>query len=249
MVDIQTHKQTILNELQEEVMNIQLPERTTECMICLQDVSCIRIHCSVSICLECFPRYFVNYDYQLKCLICGKFDEYENVFPTQAFIKSLYQLDSTSEMMKNIDFQICTCGSYAINETMYSKQQCSSCKRWLCFFCDSDWDESKGMKNQLYTCTQNCLYETKLLYKLVPLSMNLEVQVSNRRCCPKCYYTGDYEVGKCKYHSCKCGHQFCFICLETEEDCKTKYKSAYNRPCAAIKKQEYTHFPRICKSE
>ncbi|CAF1615520.1 unnamed protein product, partial [Didymodactylos carnosus] len=31
----------------------------------------------------------------------------------------------------------------------------------------------------------------------------------------------------------------------TEEDCKTKYKSEYNIPCTAIKKQEYTHFPRI----
>ena len=71
------------------------------------------------------------------------------------------------------------------------------------------------------------------------------MQVPNRRCCPKCFQCGSYDQ-KCKYHKCKCGYTFCFICLKSEADCKRDFKSAYNRPCGNVVQQTFSMFPRLC---
>ena len=246
MVDLDSHKATILGDLQDELRKIPTQADNAECMICTEEKKCIKFCCSSIICKECFPDYFLHTDYKINCMTCNKTMTPEKVFVTPQFIQSLVQLDETKLMARNIDFQICTCGAFCVNSTMYAKQKCSNCQRWLCFFCNSDWNErEKKMLNEPYSCRVNCFWETKLTIQLVTLAYNENMKVPSRRCCPKCFEFGAYD-SKCKYHRCTCGHRFCFICLETEEDCKRKYKSAYNRPCRDIVQQAYTMFPRLC---
>ncbi|CAF1138353.1 unnamed protein product [Adineta steineri] len=127
---------------------------------------------------------------------------------------------------------------------MSAKQQCSSCQRWLCFFCNRTWND-QTMKDLMYTCTSECEYQRRIQYDLVPLLHAPTIMVPDRRCCPNCFLSGGYGTA-CKYHSCPyCRHQFCFICLETEADCKEKYKSSAYAKCIDVQKQNYSMFPRI----
>ncbi|CAF2752098.1 unnamed protein product [Rotaria sp. Silwood2] len=80
------------------------------------------------------------------------------------------------------------------------------------------------------------------------LAYNTAMKVANRRCYPKCFECGSYD-SKYKYHVCKCGHKFCFICLKTEEECKRDFKSAYNQPCGAVAQQTFHIFPRLCHEQ
>ncbi|CAF2369033.1 unnamed protein product [Rotaria sp. Silwood2] len=249
LVDIDSHKATILVDLQDELRKIPTQQTNSECMICTEEKMCIKFCCSSIICKECFPNYFANYDYKIICLTCNKTVSPDKVFVTPQFIQSLVQLDETTLMARNIDFQICTCGALSINSTMYAKQKCNNCQRWLCFFCNSDWDETvKKMRNEKYTCKVNCFWETKITYQLVSLAYNTAMKVANRRCYPKCFECGSYD-SKYKYHVCKCGHKFCFICLKTEEECKRDFKSAYNQPCGAVAQQTFHIFPRLCHEQ
>lgn len=249
MVDIESHKATILVDLQDELRKIPTQQTNSECAICLEEKRCIKYCCSSIICKECFPNNFVHCDYKIVCITCNKTLVPETVFVTPEFIQSLTQLDETAMMARNIDFQICTCGTFSINETMYAKQQCGQCKRWFCFFCNEDWDEQgKKMKNEKYTCKVNCTWEMKIVYQNVDFAYNSRMKVPNRRCCPNCFECGAYD-SKCKYHRCKCGLTFCFICLKSEEDCKRIYKSSFNRSCGNLAQQSFTMFPRLCQGD
>jgi len=249
MVDIESHKATILVDLQDELRKVPTQLENSECTICLEEKRCIKYCCSTIICKECFPDNFVHSDYKIVCLTCNKTLPAETVFVTPQFIQSLNQLDETAMMARNIDFQICTCGTFSINETMYAKQQCGHCKRWFCFFCNEDWDErEKKMKNEKYTCRVNCTWEMKITYQLVTFAYNSEMKIPSRRCCPKCFECGGYDA-KCKYHKCKCGFTFCFICLNSEADCKRINKSSYSRPCGNFVQQTFAMFPRLCNGK
>ena len=176
---------------------------------------------------------------------CGKLIDYRAFFKTTDFIDRWSVLCDVMDMIKNIDCQICYCGALLLNMTMYSKQQCSNCHRWLCFFCNRTWNDEL-MENKRYTCSDDdCEYQRRLVFELVPLEHNKAIMVPDRRCCPKCYIVGGYGA-QCKYHSCPhCKHQFCFICLETENDCKAIYKSRHNHQCTSVKNQDYSMFPRM----
>ncbi|CAF1147939.1 unnamed protein product [Didymodactylos carnosus] len=241
MVDIGTHKATVLTDLADELRKIPVQSTNRQCLLCLDDKLCLKL-CCTDICKECFPGNFINYDYKLKCYVCSKIVPNENFFKTNEFIQSLKKLDHTSELVKKIDFQICHCGSLALNETMYSKQQCQQCSRWMCFFCSADWDDTR-MKNQKHTCTVNCVWETRLNYQSESWH---ESTLPNRRCCPKCALCGSRD-DKCKYHTCLCGHVFCFICLAAKADCEKAHPgvSCYNRCTTDDKKQDYSIFPRL----
>ncbi|CAF0992117.1 unnamed protein product [Adineta ricciae] len=246
MVDLDSHKATILVDLQDELRKIPTQNTNCQCMICTEEKKCIKYCCSSIICKECFPNSFVYADYKVVCLTCNKVLPPESIFVTKQFIQSLIQMDETKRMARNIDFQICTCGAFGINSTMYAKQKCNNCQRWFCFFCNEDWNETeKKMKNDKYSCRVNCFWETKITYQLVTLEYNKDMKLPNRRCCPKCMECGSYDL-KCKYHGCKCGHTFCFICLKSQADCQRDFKSAYNQPCGAVAQQTYTMFPRLC---
>ncbi|CAF3865093.1 unnamed protein product, partial [Rotaria sp. Silwood1] len=98
------------------------------------------------------------------------------------------------ELVKNIDCQICHCGALLFNMTMYSKQQCSNCQRWLCFFCNRNWND-EIMINGKYTCQDDdCEYQRRLKFELVNLERNKELKVPDRRCCPNCFIIGGYGI-------------------------------------------------------
>ena len=177
-------------------------------------------------------------------MFCEGTVDYHTFFKTEDFIDRWSILCEISDLLKNIDCQICYCGTVLFNMTMFAKQQCSNCHRWLCFFCNRTWN-GQTMKNQMYTCTDDCEYERRLQYDLVPLFRVAKILIPDRRCCPNCFIVGGYG-NACKYHSCPyCRYQFCFICLETDVDCKEKHHSSAFEPCTNVKKQDYSMFPRI----
>ena len=183
----------------------------------------------------------------IKCQItkfCEATVDYRKFFKTPEFIDRWSILCDVTDLLKNIDSQICYCGAMLFNMTLSAKQQCTTCHRWLCFFCNRTWN-NETMKDLKYTCTDDCEYQRRLQYDLVPLYNAPKVMVPDRRCCPKCFIVGGY-ANACKYHSCPyCRHQFCFICLETDADCKEKHKSGPYNPCTAVKEQDYSIFPRV----
>jgi hypothetical protein len=184
-------------------------------------------------------------DRTVKKNLCSRVIDYQTFFKSPQFIDRWTILCDVTDLIKNIDCQICYCGALLFNMTMYAKQQCTSCQRWFCFFCNRNWND-ECMKNAKFTCTDDdCEYQRRLSFDLVPLERNKELMVPDRRCCPNCFIVGGYGV-QCKYHGCPhCKHQFCFICLETENDCKRIYKVDCDHQCAPVKKQSYSMFPRI----
>jgi hypothetical protein len=176
---------------------------------------------------------------------CESTVDYRKFFKTTEFIDRWSVLCDITDLLKNIDCQICYCGALLFNMTMSAKQQCSNCQRWFCFFCNRTWND-QAMKDLIYTCTDECEYQRRIQYDLIPLAHAApQIMVPDRRCCPNCFLPGGYGAA-CKYHSCPyCRHQFCFICLETEADCKKKYNSSAYKECTAVRKQNYSMFPRI----
>ncbi|CAF1318393.1 unnamed protein product [Didymodactylos carnosus] len=215
------------------------------CTACRDNTQCLTL-CCTQVCEDCFPKYFKSKHFKLKCMnpTCTKTLNSQDYFRTQKFQNLMSDFEGKQQLIQNIDCQICRCGALMINDKMYSQQECQKCKRRLCFFCNKDWDESK-MKNMLYTCKNNCDYEAKITYELVPMKdSNPPMQIPNRRCCPKCFNTGAYG-GVCKYHKCtSCGYDFCFICLESKEDCNKKFAKPYGS-CQGLKEAGYNIFPKI----
>jgi hypothetical protein len=129
---------------------------------------------------------------------------------------------------------------------MYSKQHCERCQRWYCFFCNETWNTE--MTNAQYTCRNNCEYENKITYELVPYTYGNRpgiTQIPNRRHCPNreclelCARVNGYGGG-CSIHTCEsCGQDFCFICLRPGSKCTADINN-----CKCVKPQVYTDFPK-----
>jgi hypothetical protein len=219
------------------------------CVACQETKKCTQL-CCWPICADCFITYYKTTNFNLKCTDCHKPVEPRRFFESETFLKLINCLNQSRKMLEYINFQICKCGSLMSNDTMFSKQQCSECGRQMCFFCNKDWD-ADTMANVEYTCRNNCDYETKITYELLPcLEFDPNLKIPSRRTCPKCFYTGAFG-GRCKYHDCySCGYSFCFICLESKDECQQKYNKTRNQEfhkvqCREIKQQTYFMFPRI----
>jgi hypothetical protein len=219
------------------------------CVACQETKKCTQL-CCWPICASCFITYYTTTNFNLKCTDCHKPVEPRRFFQSEEFLKLIGCLHQSRKMLEYINFQICRCGSLVSNDTLYSKQQCKTCDRVMCFFCNKEWNPDT-MANVQYTCHNNCDYETKITYELVPcLEFDPNLMIPSRRTCPKCFYAGAFG-GRCKYHDCySCGYSFCFICLESKEECQRKYNKTRNQefhkvPCRDIKQQTYSMFPRL----
>lgn len=175
-VDLAMNKEEIVSKVESEVNNITLESTTTICQGCNDKQHCIKFCCTSYLCRKCFSVNFISNGLQIKCCECRKIIPYKVVFKNPTFLDSLDSYHFSLQKLKQyVDFCICNCGVYAINETMHAKQQCPNCHRWMCAFCNQDWNER--MKDELYTCGVNCVWETKISYQLVPLAYNKSIQV------------------------------------------------------------------------
>jgi hypothetical protein len=221
------------------------------CVACQETKKCTQL-CCWPICASCFIIYYATTNFNLKCTDCHKPVEPKRFFQSEEFLKLITCLHQSRKMLDYINFQICRCNTLVSNDTLYSKQKCKECGRDMCFFCNKDWDPDT-MQNVQYTCHNNCDYETKITYELLPcLEFDRNLMIPSRRSCPKCFYTGAFG-GRCKYHDCfSCGYSFCFICLESKEECQKKYNKTRNQEfhkvqCRDIKQQTYSMFPQLPK--
>jgi hypothetical protein len=209
------------------------------CDNCFEDKLCVRLHCN-NLCIECFQGHFNHNNLNLRCVSCWEALDPQTFFQTTALKLFLQQIHIYRELAKYIDYQVCTCGVGSINKTLDSKYQCDHCHRWFCFFCNKNWNDSL-MQNDKYTCHNNCDYEIRISYELVPSIYNKNMLIPNRRCCPKCVSCMAYD--RSIYTKCdRCGYEYCFVCLQSTSDC---YKSGGTwLNCTPIKKQDYSMFSR-----
>lgn len=176
MIDLEMHREVILSNIMSELEKTPAESIPRECMICTNKVSCIKYCCKTYLCKPCTSTQFFWCALQLKCLDCGTVVPYSEIFKNPTFLDSLDNYNGALLRLKsNVDFHICDCGAYGINGTMYSQQQCQNCKRWMCAFCNKDWNEQ--MTNNMYTCGVNCVWETKISYQLVPFYYDKSMKV------------------------------------------------------------------------
>lgn len=236
----------------EEIIRVALPSEmekipkvTAQCQGHFDTTQCISL-CCFKYCSDCFIRCFKAQSFQLACIKCKKNIPYKQFFKSEDFIQTLESLSFISNFPTYIDCQICRCKNLLYNETMYSRQYCEYCKRWLCFFCNSDWNNS-AMKNDQYTCHNDCVYELMITQTFIPMYNQQKELIPNKRICPKCFMDGGYGNG-CQYNQCPhCQHWFCYRCLEPEETCKDNCSKLAKR-CTQMKPQTYSTFPRLIKS-
>ncbi|CAM4986693.1 unnamed protein product [Rotaria socialis] len=240
-VDMVTLKNIVRNELPSEVGKIL--KVMAQCAAHGETTLCVAL-CCYKYCAGCFIRSFEASKFKLECLGCKKAINYMEFFKSPDFIQTLDCLDQISTLPKHIDYQVCSCGSPMVNETMYAKQQCMQCKRIFCFFCNNEWLDGQ-MKNEKYTCRKDCSYEIMTTQDSVPLAANPSLQVPNKRVCPNCFKDGGYG-NCCKYNQCpNCEHWFCYMCLKSQTECSKT--STYSTKCTDVVKQTYDTFPRLIK--
>ncbi|CAF3384252.1 unnamed protein product [Rotaria socialis] len=217
-----------------------------QCSTCMESKLCIQFSCSECsksniLCATCAYRNFKTNDLTFMCISCNKKVDYNRIFTnSQSFKRKYSTLQDMYDMCRNIDCQICRCGEFHVNETLFSKQSCSRCARWFCFFCNKTWDDTL-MTNNKYTCHNNCTYENATTYEEVPINHSTKIRetLPNRRTCPECKTLGCYG-GASKMHTClNCRHQFCFICLRPQSKCS--YNS--DKECKLLS-QTYGIFPK-----
>ncbi|CAF1427579.1 unnamed protein product [Adineta ricciae] len=169
-----------------------------QCLVCHGTKDCVQFICPKggcrnNVCKICLPEHFAQKGYILPCCICKKVIELDSFIPGDSFKTEYDHFEDLIEQQRNIDFQICKCGKFFLNTTMYSRQQCPYCKRWMCFFCNFDWD-SATMSNQKYSCSSSCTYQQYLAFELVSMSSQPNVKLPSARCCPKCSTHGIYRI-------------------------------------------------------
>ncbi len=85
MVDIDTQRAAILNELPDELDKVPTDGKQRECPICMVEDICYN-SCCVKMCKSCFIRTFIQCEYKFICSICGKILDYQKFFVTSSFI-------------------------------------------------------------------------------------------------------------------------------------------------------------------
>jgi hypothetical protein len=226
----------LLSELDSLIAQAPKVEKEVECSVCLSEEPCIKV-CCAHVCPDHLRQNFRANNAQYLCYGpgCTKRHDLGVVLGSPGLSAAIRQFNETLELMKHINCQLCRCGRFMVNDTLWARQQCAQCRRTFCFFCNKDWQPGT-MTNHRYHCSDTCDYKTKISYELVALAYNHDLKVPNRRCCPFCFVPGAYDE-KCKYHVCpRCKKSFCFICLKAEADCKKDYGSRYepqvHRHCA-----------------
>ena len=148
-----------------------LSYREQVCAICCENKACLQLCCS-TLCQSCFVTNFKLNHFILRCLqpLCQiNRLSYKGFFRSNEFIEILIDLERKRELLRYINVQFCTCGQMLISKTMLAQHTCSNCNRVFCFFCNKPWEPSQGMRNNRYTCTKNCEYESKITFKLIPM--------------------------------------------------------------------------------
>ncbi|CAF3418183.1 unnamed protein product [Rotaria socialis] len=132
-VDMVTLKNIVRNELPSEVGKIL--KVMAQCAAHGETTLCVAL-CCYKYCAGCFIRSFEASKFKLECLGCKKAINYMEFFKSPDFIQTLDCLDQISTLPKHIDYQVCSCGSPMVNETMYAKQQCMQLGEQQLYFYD-----------------------------------------------------------------------------------------------------------------
>ncbi|EFA80073.1 hypothetical protein PPL_06895 [Heterostelium album PN500] len=197
MIDPSVVLDILLNEFDANIKNCR-DKVQTDCEMCFSNELCAKV-CCARVCDDHIKANFKHNNAKYKCFgnadnpTCTKLVELgEVVFKNKDFSAAVTQFRHTLEHISFINCQICRCGTFDINETLYSQQKCPICARDFCFFCNRDWNAST-MKNEQYYCSDGCNYKTLITYQLVPLAYDQNIKIPNRRCCPSCFTPGAYD--------------------------------------------------------
>ena len=207
----------------------EVPHQLRECCIMAGDcvdgrVPCLKA-CCIWLCDECLLIMLKSNHSGFKCPTCGKESLVESILTHEAVACEAASYRAKAELLKNIDVQICRCGTLMVNETMYPQQKCYVCKRVFCFFCNEDWNDAKMNADERFGCSAECSITRKVNFEFTPFAYDRpRDKIPKRRACPRCSAYVGYGGCPDKYHYCIwCGHMFCFWCLLPKSDCPTSY--------------------------
>eukprot|EP01013_Petalomonas_cantuscygni_P038312 TRINITY_DN69393_c0_g1_i1.p1 TRINITY_DN69393_c0_g1~~TRINITY_DN69393_c0_g1_i1.p1 ORF type:complete len:334 (-),score=29.02 TRINITY_DN69393_c0_g1_i1:406-1407(-) len=227
-VGLGTQSDIVLSELASAFSDANPVEN--ECLVCNETVPCIRFCCAPAICAQCFGGHLTakGFPMQLSCLMSAATHppvDLRIAFRGTVFAKALEALHELRKVVQAVDVNLCECGALLLNETMFSCQTCPQCKATKCFFCQMPWNSK--MNNQKFWCGKTCSFWNGFQAQLTPFLMEHGslTEIPQWRVCPKCATVGAYDM-KCKFHTCTCGHAFCFWCLKPErgpDACGTAY--------------------------
>jgi hypothetical protein len=229
LVDLDTLWELVAFELESRLDDLPFAMLPTEmCIICNADDIPLLSVCHYHFCRECLLAQMKINNFKLRCQCNSEKGIEELIHSLKSIVDSLRE---TQALLRNVDVQICRCGTMLSNETLEPHALCPRCSFQMCFFCKRDWDPKAGMSNKAhYRCCEGCVFGERFRYELVRFEYGTDPtwKIPNRRMCPECYEVGGYD-SKCKYHRCNCGHAFCFMCLKPQAECQKT--STYNKLC------------------
>ncbi len=207
-----------------------------ECDICCADDVKLVFLCHLKYCRTCVMAQMKSNNFKIRCS-CGEESGVENLLVSLKSILGCFR--ETQELLRNVDVQVCRCGTMLFNDTLNPWAICTRCNFQMCFHCKRPWDRATMSTTTPHQCCATCPFAQQFAYELVPFAMSSVpgAQIPNRRLCPSCNVVGGYD-SKCKYHRCACGHSFCFYCLKSESECKKT--SSYDKVCTLVKQSACT---------
>lgn len=222
--------------------------RDGRCDLCFDEPSAVwGFSCGCHYCRDCFVRALKLYAIEGDnlCRNHRKKEEKRDIiseslnlvinYCPEEIVEPYVKYVNNVRLVKHINIAYCKCDEIYYNDAGYSKHFCAKCDEYVCFYCQTSWDETK--KNQIGMCGVNCRIYSLLNFELEEWEMGASAKdklpgIPSNRFCPKCGKHGAFGKA-CKYNTCPspCDFEFCFFCLNSKTECQRIYGKRYNQKC------------------
>ena len=126
--------------------------------------------------------------------------------------------------------------------------RCPNCTRQrkrnydFCWNCCSEWT---GLPMSSVKCgSPGCVNSALASLQDAPIVEICGQKVPSRRACPTCGYIVEHNQQGCKFMIChQCNKEFCFLCLESKQDCLKMAKHSWYKQCSKDPLGRQTEIP------
>ena len=112
----------------------------------------------------------------------------------------------------------------------------------FCWNCCSEWT---GLPMSAVKCgSPGCVNSALALLQDAPIVEICGKEVPSLRACPTCGYIVEHNLEGCKFMACcQCKEEFCFLCLESREECLKTAKFSWFKQCSKDPLGRQTEIP------